>query len=167
MLVESEARQERRKRRERNIYLSPKPLQPHNISDIASQMLPRFRDPPRDQGKLRTSSPNESALSKGMELRWERGEECPFSLFPRQAGRGMSRTRLILNDDQTVQGPVITSSNYKAYTHVHSHAWECMPRCHSLRSAAEPETPFFRKTHPSTTTNILPVVWGEGSPLML
>lgn len=99
MLVEREAMQERRKRRERNTYLSPKPLQPHDISDIASQLLPRFRDPPRNQGKPRKSSPNESALSKGRELRWERREECPSSLFPRQAGRGMSRTRLIPNDD--------------------------------------------------------------------
>lgn len=94
MLVEREAMQERRKRRERNTYLSPKPLQPH-ISDIASQLLPRFRDPPRDQGKPRKSCPNESALSKGRELGWERREECP-SL---EAGRGMRRTRFILNDD--------------------------------------------------------------------
>lgn len=49
MLVEREAMQKRRKRRERKKHtLITKDSLAPDISDIASQLLPRLRNPPQD-----------------------------------------------------------------------------------------------------------------------
>lgn len=96
MLAEREAMQERRKRRERKKHLSPRPLQPPDVSDLDSQLLPRLREPPQETRENLRRAPQ-------LSLHWAKGgnsgaEKRGVSLFLRQAGGGESRTRVILNN---------------------------------------------------------------------